>query len=60
MPREEGEKMMDDEKIEEVYLPEEVIEELRVELKGSGDLLPRSGRVFAGWEVGILERFEGS
>lgn len=46
--------------VEEVALPGEVISELRECLRGGGACLPLSARSFrGGWEVGLLERFEG-
>lgn len=44
---------------EELLLPMEAIEELRACLEHSAKYLPPSGRTFQGWEVGLLDRFEG-
>lgn len=54
----EAEELMKKEGVEEVYLPGEAIEEMRVELQRSSLYLPNSGRKFREWNVGLLERFE--
>jgi hypothetical protein len=45
--------------IEDVEFPEELFFELRDVLHKSQRLLPPTARKFQGWEVGLLERFDG-
>jgi ubiquitin-protein ligase E3 D len=44
--------------IEDVPFPEELFEELSKALEEGKALLPVNARMFQGWEVGLLERFE--
>ena len=44
---------------EEVEFPEELYAELEGALVGSQAVLPGGARRFQGWEVGLLERFDG-
>jgi hypothetical protein len=45
--------------IEDVEFPEELFLELRDVLQESQRVLPPTARKFQGWEVGLLERFDG-
>jgi hypothetical protein len=45
--------------IEDVEFPEELFLELRKALHESQKVLPPTARNFQGWEVGLLERFDG-
>lgn len=51
--------LLESEDVQEVALPEEVIWELGEGLERSKSCLPGSARAFRGWDVGLLERFEG-
>jgi hypothetical protein len=44
---------------EEVTLHEDAIREVAGCLRKSGECLPPGSRRFQGWDVGLLERFEG-
>lgn len=44
---------------EEVEFPGALFGELREALEGSQGVLPVGARRFQGWEVGLLERFDG-
>ncbi|RDW83056.1 hypothetical protein BP5796_04547 [Coleophoma crateriformis] len=46
--------------VEEVALPMDAVIELQLNLRGSALLLPESGRKFQDWEVGLLDKYEGS
>jgi hypothetical protein len=45
--------------IEDVEFPEELFSELSNVLEASQRVLPPTARKFQGWEVGLLERFDG-
>jgi hypothetical protein len=45
--------------IEDVEFPEELFQELSSVLDASQKVLPPTARKFQGWEVGLLERFDG-
>lgn len=45
--------------IEDVEFPEELFEELGIALERSQRVLPPTARKFKGWEVGLLQRFDG-
>jgi len=45
--------------VEDVEFPEELFLELRNALHESQKVLPPTARSFQGWEVGLLERFDG-
>jgi hypothetical protein len=45
--------------IEDVEFPEELFHELSSVLEASQKVLPPTARKFQGWEVGLLERFDG-
>jgi hypothetical protein len=45
--------------IEDVEFPEDLFVELRNVLSESQRVLPPTARKFQGWEVGLLERFDG-
>lgn len=53
------EKLLDDAAVEEISLPENVMEELVGVLGESNALLPGSVRRFQEWDVGILDRYDG-
>lgn len=55
----EAAKILDTEGVEEVSLPEDTIMEIAACLGESRACLPPSAREFRGWDVGLLERFEG-
>lgn len=44
--------------VEEVEMPKPLYEDLERALEGSGKLLPANARVFQGWRVGLLGRFD--
>jgi len=46
--------------IEDVEFPEELFEELSTALERSQRVLPPTARKWKGWEVGLLQRFEGA
>ncbi|KAF2847633.1 hypothetical protein T440DRAFT_470913 [Plenodomus tracheiphilus IPT5] len=45
--------------IEDVELPADLYDELESGLRLSGRVLPRTARRWGGWDVGVLERFDG-
>lgn len=45
--------------VEDVEFPEDLFLELRNALHESQKVLPPTARNFQGWEVGLLERFDG-
>lgn len=53
-------KLMDTEGVEEIVLPQETINEIKKDLVDSADLLPRSGRTFQDWNIGLLDRWDAS
>jgi hypothetical protein len=46
--------------VQEVGLPKKAIQEVRGVLERSNFLLPERERVFKGWRVGLLERWEAN
>jgi hypothetical protein len=56
--REEADSSVESESAEEVLLPTEVIDEIKVCLQESALILPPSARKFKEWYVGLLERYE--
>jgi len=57
---EDGKAEVDKEDVEEVLMPMNVIASLKAALEKSNSLLPQSARSFQEWNVGLLERWEGS
>lgn len=53
------EKLLDDEAVEAISLPREVLSELLQVLGESNALLPRSVRRFQDWDVAVLDRYDG-
>lgn len=51
-------KLLDDEAVEEISLPENVLGELMGLLRDSNELLPASVRRFQDWDVGLLDRYD--
>jgi len=45
--------------VQEVNLPEEAIETVRMELRRSNALLPETERSYREWGVGMLARWDG-
>ena len=44
--------------LEELFLPNSILEELISALKHSTELLPLSARSFKEWSIGLLDRFQ--
>ena len=44
--------------LEELFLPENIYDELLLSLQRSNQLIPISARVFREWNVALLERLE--
>lgn len=54
----ESTKLIDTQKAEDIVLPRDAVVEIEKHLRESARLLPPSARLFQGWNVGLLERYE--
>lgn len=50
--------LLDKEKAEDITLPDDVVLEIETCLRESARSLPPSARLFQGWNVGLLERYQ--
>jgi len=53
-------KLMETDGIEELVLPQATIDEIEDDLVESANLLPRTGRTFQDWDVGLMDRWDAS
>lgn len=52
--------LLNSDKVEELDLPNEAIVDIQSLLRESAAMLPPSARTFKDWQVGLLDRYQGS
>jgi hypothetical protein len=55
---EKSSKLIDTQKAEDISLPRDAVVEIEKCLRDSARFLPPSARLFQGWNVGLLQRYE--